>query len=72
LLAFDEDKLLPSLLAEGLSRKTERSLVDPADLRADLAETRRRGYSISDQDVTDGIGAIGHPSSELMGTRWRV
>jgi DNA-binding IclR family transcriptional regulator len=41
LLAFDEDKLLPSLLAEGLSCRTERSLVDPADLTADLAETRR-------------------------------
>jgi IclR helix-turn-helix domain/Bacterial transcriptional regulator len=46
---------------KGLSRKTGRSLVDPADLRADLAETRRRGYSISDQDVTHGIWAIGAP-----------
>src|SRR5215218_9937798 len=61
LLAFDEETLLPPLLAAGLSRRTEHSLVDPADLRADLAETRRRGYSISDQDVTHGIGAIGAP-----------
>jgi DNA-binding IclR family transcriptional regulator len=61
LLAFDEDRLLPPLLEEGLSRRTEHSLVDPADLRNDLAETRRRGYSISDEDVTVGIGAIGAP-----------
>jgi DNA-binding IclR family transcriptional regulator len=61
LLAFDEDRLLPPLLKEGLTRKTARSLVDPADLRNDLAETRRRGYSISDEDVTAGIGAIGAP-----------
>ena len=61
LLAFDEDRLLPALLEEGLSRRTEYSLVDPADLLADLAETRRRGYSISDEDVTAGIGAIGAP-----------
>jgi DNA-binding IclR family transcriptional regulator len=61
LLAFNEDKLLPPLLAEGLSRRTEHSLVDPADLSADLAETRRRGFSISDQDVTYGIGAVGAP-----------
>jgi DNA-binding IclR family transcriptional regulator len=61
LLAFDEDKLLPSLLEEGLSRRTEHSLVDPADLRSDLAETRQRGYSISDEDVTKGIAAIGAP-----------
>jgi DNA-binding IclR family transcriptional regulator len=61
LLAFDEDKLLPSLLEEGLSRRTEHSLVDPAELRSDLAETRQRGYSISDEDVTIGIAAIGAP-----------
>jgi DNA-binding IclR family transcriptional regulator len=61
LLAFDEDRLLPPLLEEGLSRRTESSLVDPAELLADLGETRRRGYSISDEDVTAGIGAIGAP-----------
>jgi DNA-binding IclR family transcriptional regulator len=61
LLAFDEDGLLPPLLKEGLSRRTEYSLVDPSDLLSDLAETRRRGYSISDEDVTAGIGAIGAP-----------
>jgi DNA-binding IclR family transcriptional regulator len=61
LLAFDEDRLLPSLLEEGLSRRTAHSLVDPADLRSDLAETRQRGYSISDEDVTIGIAAIGAP-----------
>ncbi len=61
LLAFDEDALLPPLLAEGLSRRTEKSIVDPARLQADLAETRRRGFSISDEDVTPGVAAIGAP-----------
>jgi DNA-binding IclR family transcriptional regulator len=61
LLAFDEDRLLPPLLKEGLSRRTEYSLVDPQELQDDLAETRRRGYSVSDEDVTSGIGAIGAP-----------
>ena len=61
LLAFDEDALLPPLLAEGLSRRTEHSFINPVDLRADLAETRRRGYSVSDEDVTLGVGAIGAP-----------
>jgi DNA-binding IclR family transcriptional regulator len=65
LLAFDEHTLLPPLLKEGLSRRTEHSLVDPTDLRSDLAETRQRGYSISDEDVTAGIGAIGAP---ILGT----
>jgi len=61
LLAFDEDRLLPPLLEEGLTRRTNNSLVDSADLLDDLMETRRRGYSISDEDVTAGIGAIGAP-----------
>jgi DNA-binding IclR family transcriptional regulator len=61
LLAFDEDRLLPPLLEEGLSRRTEHSLIDPTDLQSDLADTRRRGYSISDEDVTVGIAAIGAP-----------
>jgi DNA-binding IclR family transcriptional regulator len=61
LLAFDQDRLLPPLLEEGLTRRTNNSLVDPADLLDDLTETRRRGYSISDEDVTAGIGAIGAP-----------
>jgi DNA-binding IclR family transcriptional regulator len=69
LLAFDEDTLLPPLLAQGLSRRTENSLVDAKKLRADLAETRRRGYSISDEDVTHGIGAIGVP---IMGPDGRA
>ena len=61
LLAFDEDELLPPLLATGLSRKTPRTIVDPAQLRRDLAETRERGYSISDEDVTPNVAAIGAP-----------
>ncbi len=61
LLAFDQDRLLPPLLRDGLIRRTEHTLVEPADLLRDLAETRRRGYSISDEDVTVGIGAIGAP-----------
>jgi DNA-binding IclR family transcriptional regulator len=33
----------------------------PASLSRDLAEVRRAGYAISDQDVTVGIAAIGAP-----------
>ena len=61
LLAFDEDDLLPPLLAAGLTRRTDHSIVDPAELRADLARTRERGYSISDEDVTLDVAAIGAP-----------
>jgi DNA-binding IclR family transcriptional regulator len=38
---------------------TAHTLVDADALRADMAFTRNEGFSISDQDVTEGIGALG-------------
>lgn len=38
-----------------------RTLITAEELRSDIAETRDRGFSISDEDVTDGIGALGAP-----------
>ena len=61
LLAFNEDDLLPGLLQGGLERRTPNSLASEDALRHDLAETRRRGYSISDSDATTGVAAIGAP-----------
>jgi DNA-binding IclR family transcriptional regulator len=61
LLAFDEENLLADLLRTPLEARTPHSIATEASLRADLAETRRRGYSISDSDVTPGIAALGAP-----------
>ena len=61
LLAFDEEALLPALLQAGLERRTPATLATEDALRADLAATRARGYSISDSDVTPGIAALGAP-----------
>jgi DNA-binding IclR family transcriptional regulator len=60
LLAYSED-LLPTLLANPLTARTSASLVTEADLRADLTRTRKRGYTISDEDSTPGIAGIGAP-----------
>ena len=38
-----------------------RTLVTAGQLLADIEAIRDRGYSISDEDVTDGIGALGAP-----------
>ena len=67
LLANLEDELLPGVLAAGLVRRTDRTFVDPAALRAELAATRERGYSISDEDVTEGVAAIGAPIRDGSG-----
>lgn len=61
LLAFDEAKLLPGVLRAGLTGRTAASLTDEDALRSDLAATRARGYAISDEDSTVGVGALGAP-----------
>jgi DNA-binding IclR family transcriptional regulator len=65
LLAFDEDALLPNLLKAGLEARTPHSISTEEALRADLAETRQRGYSISDSDATPGVAAIGAPVFDM-------
>jgi IclR family acetate operon transcriptional repressor len=57
-LAYRSD--LPEVLARApFPRLTPRTLTTADELLADVEATRARGYSISDQDVTEGIGALG-------------
>ncbi|MGC5224987.1 IclR family transcriptional regulator [Micromonospora sp. DT81.3] len=60
LLAFGADV---EAYLERTSRKrfTKATLVGEDELRADVVATRERGYAVSDEDVTDGIGALGVP-----------
>ncbi|KAB1643407.1 IclR family transcriptional regulator [Gulosibacter chungangensis] len=48
---------------------TADTLTSDAALRADVEATRRRGYVFSDEDVTDGIAAIGVP---IRGSRGQL
>jgi DNA-binding IclR family transcriptional regulator len=61
LLAFREAELLPALLSEGLVGRTPTSLVHQEALVADLAASRDRGYTVSDEDVTPEVAALGMP-----------
>jgi DNA-binding IclR family transcriptional regulator len=40
-------------------RLTSRTLTTADELFADVQATRARGYSVSDQDVTEGVAALG-------------
>jgi len=60
-LAFRPDPLEEYLEGAPFAPFTERTLTRASDLRADVAATRDRGYSVSDEDVTPGIGALGVP-----------
>jgi DNA-binding IclR family transcriptional regulator len=67
LLAYAEDDLLLDVLAEGLVPRTPATLTTVQDLTADLAQTRARGFSISDGDVTRDVAAIGAPGFDSSG-----
>jgi IclR family acetate operon transcriptional repressor len=46
---------------------TEHTLCTARELRADVEATMTRGYSVSDEDVTLGIGALGAPLTNANG-----
>jgi IclR family transcriptional regulator, acetate operon repressor len=43
----------------GLPARTSHTIINPATLAADLAEIRRRGYSVDDEEDADGIFCVG-------------
>jgi DNA-binding IclR family transcriptional regulator len=67
LLAWREDDLMDELLSQPLEAPTENSIAEPDALRADLAESRERGYTIALGDVTPQVGAVGAPVFDRTG-----
>lgn len=57
LLAYSPDHVLKAVLAQGLTRYTDRTIVDPAELRADLLAVRRTGVACSWGEFTNCSGA---------------
>jgi IclR family acetate operon transcriptional repressor len=71
-LAFRPEPLEEYLRGAPFRSFTENTLTTARQLRADVEDTRSRGYSVSDEDVTIGIGALGVPvwaeNGSLKGT----
>lgn len=67
-LAFRSEPIDDYLRSGPFPALTPRTLTEPAELRVDAEETRERGYSVSDEDVTVGIGALGVPVVSAEGT----
>lgn len=61
LLAFQPAESIERYLLEPLARPTPDSIDQPERLRRDLAEVRKRGYSITRQEMTAGSGSIAVP-----------
>jgi IclR family acetate operon transcriptional repressor len=66
-LAYRADSLEDFLRAAPFPAFTEHSLCGAEELRADVVGIRSRGYSVSDEDVTLGIGALGAPVTNRAG-----
>jgi DNA-binding IclR family transcriptional regulator len=66
LLAF-RDPWREVVLESPLSPLTERTLVEPDAVRAELAATRERGYAVEDEEFHIGVRAIALPVRDRMG-----
>jgi len=58
LAQMTDDRLSRYIATAPLDRFTGRTLTDPGALRADLQETRARGYALDDEEKTEGMRCI--------------
>jgi len=61
LLAYLPEAQLRLAISAGLPRRTSRTLVSEATLRARLAEVRSKGYAIDDEEEIEGIRCVAAP-----------
>ncbi|WP_182113156.1 IclR family transcriptional regulator [Actinotalea sp. JY-7876] len=55
------------VIATGLHAVTPRTITDPAELRAELARTRKRGFAIEDQEHEPEIRSVAAPVFNQVG-----
>ncbi len=61
LAALPEDQARAIVEASDLSPRTARSLTDPDDIMARIAQTRRDGYTLNDQEIETGLRGLAVP-----------
>lgn len=69
LLAYSSDEEIEQYLAshERLEKFTGRTMTSSREVRRAIADCRAHGFVVSDQDVTDGVAAIGAPVFDHTG-----
>jgi DNA-binding IclR family transcriptional regulator len=66
-LAFLPAADVEKILAAGLPRQTEKTMVEPAELQSDLAATRERGFALSEQEYEPDVNAVAAPIRDRSG-----
>jgi DNA-binding IclR family transcriptional regulator len=67
MLAFQSPEVVARIVAAGLERFTDTTIVDGNALAQDLAATRQRGYSIDNGEHQPGLRCIGAPIRDQQG-----
>jgi DNA-binding IclR family transcriptional regulator len=67
ILAHQDAATLDRVIAAGLERLTETTLVTPEALRADLAATRARGYAVDNGEHQPSLRCVGAPIRNASG-----
>jgi DNA-binding IclR family transcriptional regulator len=68
ILAYQTEEFIENYLSQApLLRHTERTVVDPALIRANLAEIRRAGHVESIGETTEGVGGAAAPVVDRLG-----
>lgn len=58
MLAYLADDRVSAILASGMPAITPRTIVTPGAMRRHLAEVRRLGYAVDDEERTDGVRCV--------------
>jgi DNA-binding IclR family transcriptional regulator len=61
LMAFMPAQVREAALGQALTAHTPHTVTDPAELRRQLEEVRKRGYAVDDEEFEQGIRAVSAP-----------
>lgn len=64
ILAAMGERAEPVLSEADLSRQTQNTIIDRAELEEQLTQVRERGYSLEDEERIDGMRGIGAPITD--------
>ena len=55
------------IFERGMDRKTATTITTPEEMHVHLAEARRRGYAIDDEERIEGVRCVASPIFDLDG-----